>query len=163
VNPLNANTGVEGGQDKVDYTWIFETGGTVKTSGVTAQTQHNFQKDGAFNVTMRARSQNAPNCECSVTKQVIMNRASVRGTDNITFNIYPNPNNGHFNLVIDKSFGSNVIVEITGMSGNLVKQIHGQTINGVLSVDGRDLADGAYMVKVVSGNKHAVARMMIAK
>ncbi|MFM7764385.1 MAG: PKD domain-containing protein, partial [Sphingomonadales bacterium] len=91
VNPLNANTGVEGGQDKVDYTWIFETGGTVKTSGVNAQTQHNFQKDGTFNVIMRARSQNAPNCECSVTKKVIMNRASVRGTDNITFNILPQP------------------------------------------------------------------------
>lgn len=163
VNPLNANTGVEGGQDKVDYTWIFETGGTVKTSGVNAQTQHNFQKDGTFNVTMRARSQNAPNCECSVTKQVIMNRASVRGTDNITFNIYPNPNNGHFNLVMDKSFGNNVIVEITDMSGKLVKQLQGQTISRALSVDGRDLADGAYMVKVSSGNKHAVARMMITR
>ena len=163
VNPLNANTGVEGGQDKVDYTWIFETGGTVKTNGVNAQTQHNFQKDGTFNVTMRARSQNAPNCECSVTKKVIMNRASVRGTDNITFNIYPNPNNGHFNLVMDKSFGNNVIVEITGMSGKLVKQLQGQTINGSISVDGRDLADGAYMVKVVSGNNHAIARMVITR
>lgn len=163
VNPLNANTGVEGGQDKVDYTWIFETGGTVKTSGVNAQTQHNFPKDGTFNITMRARSQSAPFCECAVTKQVIMNRASVKGTDNITFNIYPNPNNGHFNLVMDKSFDNNVIVEITGMSGKLVKQLHGQTINGALSVDGRDLADGAYMVKVISGSKHAVARMMITR
>jgi hypothetical protein len=130
---------------------------------VNAQTQHNFQKDGTFNVTMRARSQNAPNCECSVTKKVIMNRASVRGTDNITFNIYPNPNNGHFNLVMDKSFGNNVIVEITGMSGKLVKQLQGQTINGSISVDGRDLADGAYMVKVVSGNNHAIARMVITR
>jgi hypothetical protein len=92
-----------------------------------------------------------------------MNRASVGRTDNITFNIYPNPNNGHFNLVMDKSFGNNVIVEITGMSGKLVKQLQGQTINGSISVDGRDLADGAYMVKVVSGNNHAIARMVITR
>ncbi|MFM7764386.1 MAG: T9SS type A sorting domain-containing protein [Sphingomonadales bacterium] len=64
---------------------------------------------------------------------------------------------------MDNSFGNNVIVEITDMSGKLVKQLRGQTINRALSVDGRDLADGAYMVKVVSGNKHAVAPMMIAK
>jgi hypothetical protein len=49
------------------------------------------------------------------------------------------------------------------MSGKLVKQLQGQTINGSISVDGRDLADGAYMVKVVSGNNHAIARMVITR
>jgi hypothetical protein len=48
MNPLNAATGVAGGQDKVEYNWIFQGGGTNKTTGVNAETQYDFQTDGVY-------------------------------------------------------------------------------------------------------------------
>jgi PKD repeat protein len=162
VNPLNAANGVLGGQDKVDYTWIFEKGGSLKTFGLNAEAKHNFQDDGVYSVNMRAKSQSGANCECSKTKQIFMNRAGLSGLENLGIQLYPNPNNGHFNLIIDKSYGNDVVVELTGISGNLVKRIQGAN-SGKLSVVSENLADGAYFVRVISGNKTAVIKMMVSK
>jgi len=162
VNPLNASTGVTGGQDKVDYTWIFDGGGTNKTSGINAETKYNFQADGVYNVTMRARSTSAPFCECSKTKQVVMNRMSTKNLEETGVALFPNPNNGQFNLMVNETFGKNLTIDITGVSGNLVKRINAVN-SGVIAINSGDVANGVYMVRVVSGDHSAVRRIVVNK
>ena len=162
LNPLNASTGVAGGQDKVDYTWIFDGGGTNSTSGVNAQTKYNFQADGVYNVTMRARSTSAPFCECSKTKQIVMDRLATKNLEETGVAVFPNPNNGQFNLMVKETFGKELNIEITGISGNLVKRINTLN-NGVININTTDVANGVYMVRVVSGENSAVRRVVINK
>jgi hypothetical protein len=162
LNPLNASTGVAGGQDKVQYNWVFQGGGTNTTSGVNAETQYDFQADGAYDVTMRARSTTAPFCECSVTKKVVMNRASVKDLETTGVAVFPNPNNGQFNLSVKSSFGKNLNIVITNMSGAVVKQISAEN-NGLLNINSGNLSDGVYMVRVSSGENTAVRRITISK
>jgi hypothetical protein len=162
LNPLNASTGVAGGQDKVQYNWVFQGGGTNTTSGVNAETQYDFQADGAYDVTMRARSTTAPFCECSVTKKVVMNRAAVKDLETSGVALFPNPNNGQFNLSVKSSFGKNLNIVITNMSGAVVKQITAEN-NGLLNINSGNLSDGVYMVRVSSGENTAVRRITISK
>jgi len=162
LNPLNASTGVAGGQDKVEYNWIFAGGGTNKTSGVNAETQYDFQADGSYDVTMRARSTTAPFCECSITKKVVMNRAAVKDLETTGVAVFPNPNNGQFNLSVKSSFGKNLNIVITNMSGAVVKQISTEN-NGLISINSGNLSDGVYMVRVSSGENTAVRRITISK
>jgi PKD repeat protein len=162
LNPLNASTGVAGGQDKVEYNWIFQGGGTNKTSGVNAETQYDFQADGAYDVTMRARSTTAPFCECSITKKVVMNRAAVKDLETTGVAVFPNPNNGQFNLSVKSNFGKNLNIVITNMSGAVVKQISTEN-NGLISINSGNLSDGVYMVRVSSGENTAVRRITISK
>jgi PKD repeat protein len=162
LNPLNASTGVAGGQDKVEYSWIFQGGGTNKTSGVNAETQFDFQTDGAYDVTMRARSTTAPFCECSITKKVVMNRAAVKDLETTGVAVFPNPNNGQFNLSVKSSFGKNLNIVITNMSGAVVKQINTEN-NGMISINSGNLSDGVYMVRVSSGENTAVRKITISK
>jgi PKD repeat protein len=162
LNPLNASTGVAGGQDKVEYNWIFSGGGTNKTSGVNAETQYDFQADGSYDVTMRARSTTAPFCECSITKKVVMNRAAVKDLETTGVAVFPNPNNGQFNLSVKSSFGKNLNIVITNMSGAVVKQISTEN-NGLISINSGNLSDGVYMVRVSSGENTAVRRITISK
>ena len=162
MNPLNAATGVAGGQDKVEYNWIFQGGGTNKTTGVNAETQYDFQTDGVYDVTMRARSTSAPFCECSVTKKVVMDRLAVKDLESTGVAVFPNPNNGQFNLSVKSSFGKNLNIVITSMSGAVVKQINTEN-NGLISVNSGNLADGVYSVRVSSGENTAVRRITISK
>ena len=71
-DPLDGN-GKVGAQSGVKYTWVIENGGTKLGNTV----QHNFVKDGLYEVTMYALINNST-CECSKTKSVIMNRASAK-------------------------------------------------------------------------------------
>jgi len=162
MNPLNAATGVAGGQDKVEYNWIFQGGGTNKTTGVNAETQYDFQTDGVYDVTMRARSTSAPFCECSVTKKVVMDRLAVSDLESTGVAVFPNPNNGQFNLSVKSSFGKNLNIVITSMSGAVVKQINTEN-NGLISINSGNLADGVYSVRVSSGENTAVRRITISK
>lgn len=162
LNPLNAATGVAGGQDKVEYNWIFQGGGTNKTSGVNAETQYDFQADGTYQVTMRARSTTAPFCECSITKNVLMDRLSVKDFETTGVAVFPNPNNGNFNLSVKSNFGKNLNIVITNMSGAVVKQISTEN-NGLISINSGNLSDGVYMVRVSSGENTAVRRITISK
>jgi hypothetical protein len=129
---------------------------------VNAETKYNFQADGVYNVTMRARSTTAPFCECTKTKQVVMNRLATKDLEETGLALFPNPNNGQFNLMVKETFGKELNIEITGVSGNLVKRINTLN-NGVIAINSGDVANGVYMVRVISGDRTAVRRIVVNK
>jgi hypothetical protein len=64
--------------------------------------------------------------------------------------------------MVKETFGKELNIEITGVSGNLVKRINTLN-NGVIAINSGDVANGVYMVRVISGDRTAVRRIVVNK
>jgi PKD repeat protein len=160
VEPMNGS-GVVGGQASVSYIWVFEGGGTKPTSGTSASTTYDFPTDGTYKVTMRAKMQQT-GCECSVTKNVVMNRASAKDLQTSGVAVYPNPAVSNFNVALSETFGQNINISVMSMSGQLIKTVS-TTNTGLISVDASNLSSGVYMVQISNGNQVVTRKINIQK
>ena len=152
--PVNAS-GVAGAQGTVNYTWVIQNGGKQTTPVA----QYNFLKDGTYRVTMYAVTKST-GCECSITKSVLMNRAAAKNLETVGVAVYPNPAVGQFNVALTETFGTDVSIVMTNMTGAVVKVVK-TTNNGLIQVDASDLSEGVYMVRVLSGNKVATQKITL--
>jgi len=160
VEPMNGS-GVVGGQALVNYIWVFEGGGTQKTSGTAASTNYDFPADGTYKVTMRAKMQQTA-CECSVTKNVVMNRAAAKDLQTSGVAVYPNPAVSNFNVALTETFGQNINISVMSMSGQLIKTVS-TTNTGLINVDASSLSSGVYMVQISNGNQVVTRKINIQK
>jgi PKD repeat protein len=158
VEPVN-QSGVVGGQDEVDYVWVFEGGGTKKTSGQDAAAYNDFATDGEYRVTMRATMQQT-GCECSITKNVVMNRSNAQELLNDGVSVYPNPASGVFTVATTEVFGKNVTIEVRTMSGQIVKVME-NVGTSMVQVDASTMSNGMYLVKVSNGEKEITRKLHI--
>ena len=158
VEPVN-QSGVVGGQDEVDYVWVFEGGGTKKTSGQDAAAYNDFATDGEYRVTMRATMQQT-GCECSITKNVVMNRSNAQELLNDGVSVYPNPASGVFTVATTEVFGKNVTIEVRTMSGQIVKVME-NVGTSMVQVDASAMSNGMYLVKVSNGEKEITRKLHI--
>lgn len=156
LEPVNGSGSV-GAQTGVVYTWVFDGGGTE--TGPSAN--YNYQNDGTYKVTMRAKV-TATGCECSSSKTVTMNRSGVEELEATGITVFPNPNSGVFNVALTENFGDNVTIELTSMSGQVIRTIN-STNTGLISVNAGDVADGMYLVRVRSGKRVSTSRINIRK
>ena len=160
VEPMNAN-GVVGGQALVNYVWVFEGGGTKSVSGVNAAVSNDFPSDGSYKVTMRAKMQQTT-CECSITKNVVMNRASAKELMNTGVSVYPNPANNQFQVALTENFGKTINIQLLSMSGQVVKNMTSEN-TGIITVDASALSSGVYMVQISNGSEVVTRKMNIQK
>ncbi len=77
--------------------------------------------------------------------------------DELTWQIYPNPSKGNFNLVFQVNDGELITVKVYGINGKLVRQYH-RKANGfveklAIDLEGPGFASGLYMVEAVAGEK----------
>lgn len=144
-------------QSGVVYTWVIE--GSGNESG--ASLSHDFKKDGVYSVTMIARVL-ATGCECSQTQQVVMNRTGVEELSTVGVTVYPNPNSGQFNVALTESFGDQVSIELSNMSGQVIKSISAAN-TGMVTVDAGDVSDGVYLVRVRSGKRVSTSRITVRR
>ncbi|MBS3913439.1 MAG: T9SS type A sorting domain-containing protein, partial [Bacteroidetes bacterium] len=144
------NNGVPMNQSGVTYTWVIEGGGNKAGSSIS----HDFKKDGVYEVTMVARV-DATGCECSRTRTVVMSRGAVEDLSSAGVSVFPNPNSGKFQIALTETFGSNVKVEVMSATGGATVQSINSQNTGLLSIDGGNLADGMYLVRVSSGDNVA--------
>ncbi len=155
-NPLDA-AGAQLSQTGVTYTWVVKGGGTL--NGATPS--FDFQQDGEYEVTMRAKV-DATGCECTVTKKVVMNRTAAEDLVKFGMGLYPNPSTGSFNIALTESFGKDVTVQLISATGAVVKTMRSAN-NGLVVVDAADLANGVYSVRVSSASKVVVRPVQIQK
>ncbi|MBL7812732.1 MAG: T9SS type A sorting domain-containing protein [Bacteroidetes bacterium] len=161
LKPVNTTTGMEGGQNNVTYSWVFDGGGTISATGKDAVANYNFPYDGVFPVTMKARV-DATGCECSKTKMVVMNRQNVNGVNDQRIVVYPNNTSGIFQIALPAVFGTSAKVEIIKASGELVYE-NQYSHKGNISVDAQFLQSGFYFVRVSSGDVVHTSRLTIMK
>jgi PKD repeat protein len=160
LEPVNGS-GVVGGQALVDYVWVVEAAGTQKSTGTKAAVTAELPTDGTYKVTMRAKMQQT-GCECSVSKQVLMDRASAKDLMTSGVAVYPNPASNNFNVALGEGFGKAVSIQMMSMSGQLVKSM---TVDntGVINIDASSMSAGVYMIQVSSGSKTVTRKIDIQK
>ena len=79
-----------GGQTGIDYTWTVAGLGSKNSQDVNAKVNYDLQQDGVYTVTIKS-SVRTTGCECSKTKQVVMDRAVIFGLKPHALKVYPNP------------------------------------------------------------------------
>lgn len=134
----NSN-GQYGRQSNVQYTWVYGTEG----SGT--DTFHNFLNDGSYQITMRARIPGS-GCECSKTKTVVMNRASVKNANGFKTAVFPNPAQNTVTVSTENAGMKQImLVDATG------KVVLKQDASGQLKeFDVRGLSQGVYSVVILT-------------
>jgi PKD repeat protein len=160
AEPVNAS-GVAGGQNNVDYTWVFAGGGTMKSKDVNAAVNYDLQSDGEYTVTMKAVVRQT-GCECSKTKKIIMNRAAVKDLQEVGVAVYPNPTAGDIKVATSETFGANITVNVMSIEGKMVSS---RTVanEGVMSLNTDGLSNGVYLVQVMSGDKQVTKKITVQK
>lgn len=67
-----------------------------------------------------------------------------------TIDIYPNPNNGHFNMIISTLNGQEAHLEITDMSGRIVLKL--STAEQITPINIENISSGIYFYSITVGN-----------
>ncbi|MFT5822107.1 MAG: hypothetical protein ACI8ZM_003363 [Crocinitomix sp.] len=84
---------------------------------------------------------------------------------NYNLNLYPNPNNGTFDLTLDNFVGDDILIEVYHELGGIAysQSITDMNIDGYqqLSLNLSHLSKGIYFMKVVSNNQSAVKQFII--
>lgn len=154
LQAINAN-GQPITESGVTYTWVIKGQGNKSGGDV----RHDLRKDGVYQVTFNAKIEST-GCQCTKTKEVVMQRSNVVNTDQSGIVLFPNPNSGQFTIHIPETFGKEVNVEITTATGALV-QTNANTGTGNININAGTLADGVYLVRIFSGDKVALRRITI--
>lgn len=79
-----------GGQAGIDYTWTVAGLGIKNSKDVNAKVNYDLQQDGQYTVTLKSVVRTT-GCECSKTKQVVMDRAAAKTVRFESLKVYPNP------------------------------------------------------------------------
>lgn len=148
--PKKAN-GQLGEDPGVTYTWKYDNEGNSNVAF------HNWQFDGTYTVTMRAKGSNG--CDCEKTKTVVMNRAGLNGKAVQTARIFPNPNNGNFTIALSQDYFGKSSVEIVSVAGQVVKTFSAQ--GSKFAISAADLAAGIYTVRVNNDNGLFVGKINV--
>ncbi|HWB64813.1 MAG TPA: PKD domain-containing protein [Chitinophagales bacterium] len=156
----NTSTGITGWT----AAWDFGDGGTNTSIDGT----HTYQNQGTFSVKV---TMDSAGCDfVSPSHSVAVQSAGVcaAGINDLSFNsaisMVPNPTNGNVNFSV-VGVEKNISIRVYDIIGNLVTEYSANDVPASFNktFDFSSFANGAYLVKVQSGSKIAVKRLVINK
>ncbi len=156
-NGLNisfTNTSLAG----TSYMWNFGDG--FSTTAVSPS--HEYEMNGIYTVTLTVENE----CGTSTfSDEIDLRNTSIGELDFLSeFNLYPNPNNGQFTLVLaGEGLGTDVLeIRLINVIGQVMKQEEVNfTGNLERTYDHRNLAAGMYFVELRAGNKNVYKKLVI--
>ncbi len=88
--------------------------------------------------------------------------ASIDELSNISVNVFPNPNDGAFNVTMDEVFTTEVTVTVSDLSGRIVYQevVSNQT---ELSIQLTDVTNGVYILELSNEEASASSRIVVRR
>lgn len=97
------------------------------------------------------------------TVNVVVSTSAVYDYSFKSFNVFPNPSNGLFNITLQSNNSDKAIIQLFDMSGRLIRQ---NTLNETQSeinssVDYSDVSNGIYLMKISKGDESGVKRIVI--
>jgi hypothetical protein len=136
------NLGVSGASPPYSYSW---------NSG---QTTNDITQiaGGAYYVTIT----DAAGCIQIDTFQVD-SEVSITELANKSENLYPNPNNGQFQVVTSETFGKDIQISVMDMNGRVVLTQSQGTVNA------SEMSAGMYLVRVSNGTTSVTTKIQINK
>lgn len=142
------------------YLWQFGDGGT----STLANPEHNYNWGNPGTPPVYTVSLSITN-DCgtnSTTKSYTIDVLGVESTENsIGYSVYPNPTSGIWNVSFAQSVES-VSIEVIDIAGRIVLTSE-NAHSTLIQVDGSNLPNGNYILKVTSNNETAYSRIAVAK
>ena len=154
LNISFSNTSIDG----TSYMWDFGDG--FSTTSVSPS--HEYEVEGSYTVTLTVEN----GCGISVfTDELDLRNTGIGELYFLTeFNLYPNPNNGQFTLVLTgEGLGSNLLeIRLINIIGQVMNQ---EEVNFTGSLertyDHRNLAAGMYFIELRAGDKNVYKKVVI--
>lgn len=146
-------------QNATGYLWDFGDGRTSNAENL----DHIYPwPGGTFTITLKAFNEcdtSTTTVEVTVNGEVSTNAISA----NEGLNVYPNPNNGQFNLEINAQQASQFSYTITDISGKQITSKNVGIVNGrhVETIEINNVSSGFYFVKVKSNTKESVIKISV--
>lgn len=140
------------------------SGGTYAGPGVSGnQFDPTTAGNGTHTITYTYTDTNG--CSAQATAQITVN-ACVGIADNSLLEsvvVYPNPNNGSFNLTVNGGEPGDMIIEVTDITGRVVYTHQENNVGAgfVTTVDLGDVAEGSYFLRITSGNETRTEKLII--
>jgi len=96
--------------------------------------------------------------ECRVASNAI----EEPGLENANLIIYPNPNNGMFNLLPGFSLAGSTSIDIYNLHGQIVfhKELVDISENSIYQINSGDIANGIYLIRI-SNEKYTLCRKLL--
>lgn len=94
---------------------------------------------------------------------IVDNTASIQDTSFTNFNLYPNPNNGTFNLNLEVDIDNKVLVQLFDVRGRLVSEKNYTSTKTSFSekITFENASSGLYLLKVINGKKQTTKKLLI--
>lgn len=157
LEPVN-DALVAGGQSGIDYTWTVAGLGIKSSKDENAKVNYDLQQDGVYTVTVKSVVRST-GCECSKTKQIVMDRASVSMGDFTALQIYPNPTTDRLWVRIPSGMGSKIYLVRNAM-GAVVAQ--GMVLDqSLLALQLPELSSGMYTLELLGDQGKKEAKFMV--
>jgi PKD repeat protein len=143
-------------QNGTSWIWNFGDGGTDNVQNP----NYTYGVDGTYNVSQIV--QNTCGSDTAYQTIIIMN-TPVATLSVSQLEVYPNPNNGHFNLKYTSGDRGGFVIEVINVIGEVVftKEYSKTSATIVVPVDFEPLAKGVYQIRLNSSNDEINTRLII--
>ncbi len=127
-----------------EWLWVFGDG----DSSTLQNPLHTYDTAGTYTVYQKV-SNRCGFTERTVTLVLLSNDEA---SELYAINLYPNPNNGRFNLSVDNLAGQSVRVEVLDLSGKIIRSLEEEIPggSGTLEFDLSHASPGIYMVRLTT-------------
>jgi hypothetical protein len=80
-------------------------------------------------------------------------------------NMFPNPSNGMLNFTFDAKEPGRVTIDITDLSGRIVKEIYNDNVSGkqTITANLNELSNGMYVARVTSNGVTNGSRIVLSR
>lgn len=84
-------------------------------------------------------------------------------TDNVSMSLFPNPSNGVINFSFEAKESGRVAIDITDLSGRVVKEIYNDNVSGMQTITANlnELSNGMYVARVTSNGVSTGQRIVL--
>lgn len=141
------------------YSWNFGDASPVNN---TASPSHIYATNGTYTVTLTVTG---PCGTDTFTMTVTITEVGV-GENEIenTLSIFPNPNNGQFTVSFSMLEAKDVTLELTDVAGRVISsQKHDNATSVTQNIDGAELADGVYFVRIITADEVVTKKVVVQK
>ena len=141
----------------VAFEWDFGDG----ESSTEPNPVHTYAEPGEYEVTLTVMNECGFN---SITQTVVVMANAVGEISGISeFNVYPNPNDGRFTMILRGESRGDLEISFTNVLGQTImqSQLDFRTGNVTKEFSFNDLAAGVYIFQIRSGNQALYRKVVV--
>ncbi len=146
-----------GGQNNVDYSFIVEGIGTIKSSGINANALFQLPSDGTYKIKVKAQNSLGAKCICeSDWYNFTINRLSQNHSPIHGLSIFPNPTESI--LYLQNTSGFKLEIWLRLPTGEIVQ--HYANVDSVAELDVSNLSVGIYEIHAQHTHGYSVLKFI---